>query len=199
MFVVVLFGHIVGVLILFVAFALEWVALRQLRRSATVDELMSWVEFTRLLPRLHRAAAPLILLTGAYMASELSLWQSGWIPVSLASLVILAIVGMTGGARLRALGRVSTAGPDASEIVRDPAGARWLVVSFRLRVSAMLGIVYLMVAKPDLVPSLTIVTTSALAGAVSTFRMWQGTRGAAGARRAVEDTAAFADAKRQRA
>ncbi len=179
MFVLVLFGHIVGVLILFAAFALEWVALRQ---PAGVRETLPSVEFTRLLPRLQRTAAPTLLLTGAYMASKLRVWDAGWVAVSLATLVILATLGITSGARMRALGRVSIPASRAREIGRSD-GDRWLVASFRLRLSAMLGVVYLMVAKPDFMPSMIVVVMFAVAGAASTFLMSQATRGAAGERR----------------
>ncbi len=196
MFVLVLFGHVVGVLILFAAFALEWAVLHEMRRPAGGDAGQPRVEFARVLPRLSVTAALLLLLSGGYMASQLSVWHTGWIAISLATLVILAVVGRTSGARMRAaLGRVSNDEPDAREIVRRSTRDRWLTASFRLRVSAMLGVVYLMVAKPDLVPSMIIIITFALAGAASTFRMWQAPRGARGERRPAEKAGALAEGK----
>ncbi len=154
MLVLTLFGHIVGVLILFAAFALEWVALRQLRGSVVRDGAIPGVELTRLLPQLHRTAGILLILTGGYMASTMGVWSFGWIRVSLAALVVLAIAGTVSVARLRS----------------HPDGP-WLTTSFRTRVSSTLAIVYLMVAKPDVMPSLTIVVLAAVAGAASTLTM----------------------------
>ncbi len=179
MFILVLFGHLVGVLILFAAFALEWLALRQLQRAPAFGGTPLWKEIIRLLPRFHRIAGVVILLTGAYMATKLGAWRSGWVPVSLAGLVVLAILGMAGGARMGALGRPHAGEADASQIVRDRVTAIWLVASLRFRVPATLGIVYVMIAKPDFGTSVTIVVVSALAGAATVVPAWRASSAAA--------------------
>ncbi len=154
MFLVILFAHIVGALILFAAFALEWVTLG------------GRPEFASVLQRLHRTAGGLLVLTGGYLASQLGVWRDGWTTVSLAVLVALAIAGAMGGARIRALGLSS-------------GGDAWLAASFRIRLSVALGIVYLMVAKPDFMQSATLVAASALIGATLAFPIVRATRAAA--------------------
>ncbi len=173
MFVLVLFSHIVAVLTLSAAFALDWVALHDFGRRppGASDDPMLAPGLARLIPRLHRAAGLLILVSGAYMSTELGLWGSGWITVSLAAVIVLAIAGAIGGARMRALAQPSGRGADA-RAARARAAA-WLHASFRTRVSATVGIVYVMVAKPDFVTSLTVIAAAALAGAASTMLAWR--------------------------
>jgi hypothetical protein len=158
MFVLALFGHIVGALILFAAFALEWVILGERPELASV------------LPRLHGTAGVVLVLTGSYMARQLGVWHNGWMAVSLASLVILAAGGMVSGARRRALGTSSR-------------GDAWLVASLRVRLSVALGVVYLMVATPDFALSITVVAAAALVGAAVAFPVWRAARGAAASRK----------------
>ncbi len=197
MFVLVLFAHIAGVLILFAGFGLEWAALHELRRpAAAAGGPTPAPDFARVVPHLHRVAGALILLTGAYMSTELGFWRSGWVPVSLAALVALAAVGMISGGRMRALARATGEGTGARAL-RDRLGT-WLSASFRTRVSAVMGIVYVMVAKPDLVPSLAVIAVAALAGGASTILAL---RSAAQPVAATDlgDVNGYAAAKRQRA
>src|SRR5215813_3315172 len=104
-----LFVHLVGMLALFVALALEWTG---------VDP--------RRLRRLGGGAVVLILASGIGMAARFGVLRSAWLGVSFGAMVLMAVLGAS--AR------------------REP----FLRVSLRARVGVALAIVFLMVAKPDL-------------------------------------------------
>jgi hypothetical protein len=86
-----LFMHIVGVLILFGGLALEALGLRQLRRSGTLSEAAPWLLPFSLTLRLYPVALAILLLTGGYLASNVGVWQFGWVRISMPTLVIIAV------------------------------------------------------------------------------------------------------------
>ena len=164
----ILFMHIVGALILFAGFGLESVGLRQLRRSGTVNQAQPWLALFSLVLRLYPAALAVLLLTGGYLASNVGVWQFGWVRISMATLVISTVVGIITGLRVHALYRNSLKAHTGA--LDGRLRASWLAALLGARGAAALGIVYVMVSKPDGVPALMVIVTSAvLAGGMSTF------------------------------
>ena len=164
----ILFMHIVGALILFAGFGLESVGLRQLRRSGTVNQAQPWLALFSLVLRLYPVALAVLLLTGGYLASNVGVWQFGWVRIPMATLVIITVVGIIAGVRVRALYRYSLNAHTGA--LDGRLRAPWLAALLGARAAAALGIVYVMVSKPDGVPALTVIVTSAvLAGGMSTF------------------------------
>jgi hypothetical protein len=121
-----LFVHLIGMLALFVTFALEWTG---------IDP--------RHLRRLSGCAVVLILASGIGMAARFGVFGSAWVGVSFAAMAVMAVLGAT--AR------------------REP----FKRVSLRARVGVALAIVFLMVAKPDLLQSLVIATGALVIGAAA--------------------------------
>jgi hypothetical protein len=166
--------HIVGVLILFIALALETVGLRQVSRSRAVEAAIPWLTLFTSALRMYPAALAVIVLTGAYLASNVGVSQQAWVRLSMATLMFVAIGGMIGAARVRALYRrllteAHTACPSDSRLHH-----RWLRTSVAARGGAALGIVYVMVGKPEFVLSLmVIVIPAALGAAAATIREWR--------------------------
>jgi hypothetical protein len=64
----VLFIHVVGVLVLFIGIAFEWLSLESLRRSTTSEHASSWVRLYGVVPRMYGFAFALLLLSGIYLA-----------------------------------------------------------------------------------------------------------------------------------
>jgi hypothetical protein len=171
-----LFVHILGALALFGAMGMEWVALLNLRRVGTAEQAREWLKVFALFPRIYPFAWGAILLAGLYMTALV--WKgAGWIIVALVSVVVLGAAGgaLTGrhmpslvqgvaGAK----GALSTA---LQATLRDP----YLLAVFQVRLAFTLGIVFLMVAKPDLVVSLLDMGVATLLGLLSTLPL----RGAA--------------------
>jgi hypothetical protein len=158
----ILFMHIVGVLILFAGLALESVGLRQLRRSATVSQAAPWLVLFSLLLRLYPVALAVLLLTGGYLASNVAVWRFGWVRISMATLVITTLVGIIAAWRVRAVSRQSLKGAPAGGSVDARIRAAWLPVLLGARGAAALGIVYVMVSKPEGVPTLMVIGGAAV-------------------------------------
>jgi uncharacterized membrane protein len=152
--------HIVGVLILFAGLGFESLGLRQLRRSRTVGETAAWLTVFTLVLRVYPIALGTILLTGAWLATNVGVWSHGWVRISMATLVITTLVGILGAARVRTLHRHSGTEGDGGLVLRR-RGTSWLRMSLGARGAAVLGIVYVMVAKPYFLPSLLVVLVAA--------------------------------------
>jgi hypothetical protein len=172
--VAILSIHIVGVLILFIALALETVGLRQVRRSRAVEEATRWLTLFTSALRLYPAALAVILLTGAYLASNVGVWQHAWVRLSMATLMFVAIGGIIGTARVRALYRRSPTEAHTARCIDPRLHHRWLRTSVSARAAAALGIVYVMVGKPEFVLSLIVIVMAAgLGAAAATIRGWR--------------------------
>jgi hypothetical protein len=164
-----LFMHIVGVLILFGGLALEALGLRQLRRSGTLSEAAPWLLPFSLTLRLYPVALAVLLLTGGYLASNVGVWQFGWVRISMPTLVIIAVVGMIAAVRVRRLYQSLLNAARTGAVLDGRLRAPWLAGLLGARGAAALGILYVMVSKPDGVSTLiVIVSAAALVGATAT-------------------------------
>jgi uncharacterized membrane protein len=166
---VILTIHIIGVLILFAGLGLELVGLRQIRRSRTLAEAAPWrIVFTSVL-RLYPAALALILLTGAWLATNVGVWPFAWVRISMATLVITTLMGTIGAVRVRSLYQRSRSDGNTARLVDQRLRASWLRASLGARGAAVLGIVYVMVAKPYFLLSLTVILVAAGLGVALTM------------------------------
>ncbi|HEV2013647.1 MAG TPA: hypothetical protein VGR77_07175 [Candidatus Dormibacteraeota bacterium] len=160
-----LFLHILGAFGLIAALTFEAIGLRGLRRAVRREDALIWLGLSRVVQRLAPTSLGLILVTGLYMM--VTSWGArAWILVALASLVAFGAVGglLTGVRMARigpAVGRAS--GPLSDELrgaLRDPI----LLTSFRIRLSIVIGIAFLMSVKPSVVASLAVVVLGAAIG-----------------------------------
>jgi len=162
---VILFLHLLGALILFAALALEWICLRQMRQSTSLDQLRSWTGAAALIPRFHAFSGPLIIFPGAYLATKMQVWPQGWISMALLAVVVMVVLGMgVTGPRMRALIKASKQ-PDAvlSDLV-GRAHAGIFRFSFRLRIALGLAAVFLMGSKSPMGPSAIVMGGAAALG-----------------------------------
>jgi hypothetical protein len=160
---IALFAHVLGMLALFVALAVEWLSVELLRTVDQVGPSAFATTLLRQLPRITGVAVALILFSGIDLAVQFGLLRSPWVGVSFAAMVLMAGIG---GAALRPLLRTIRSSSDANGTLARQASNTSLRVSFRARVGVALGIVYLMVAKPDLLESALIVTLALAVGAI---------------------------------
>jgi hypothetical protein len=160
-----LFVHILGAFGLIAALTFEAVGLRGLRRAVRREDALISLGLSRVVQRLAPTSLGLILVTGLYMM--VTSWGArGWILVALGGLVAFgAIGGLLTGVRMArigpAVGRAS--GPLSDELrgaLRDPI----LLTSFRIRLSIVIGIAFLMSVKPSPVVSLAVVVLAAAIG-----------------------------------
>ncbi len=165
----VLFAHVVGVLALFVALALEWLSLESVRRSTARPEALTWLRVSAALPRVSGLALALILASGFYLGARVGVLGNDWMRASYAALLLMAIIGgPVAGPRIRALRRAAEDPSDrALPALRAAASDSLLRVSLRVRVVFGLAVVYLMIGKPDAGDSLLVMGLAAVLAIVT--------------------------------
>jgi hypothetical protein len=165
----VLFGHVVGVLAMFVALALEWVSVESVRRSTARSEAVPWLRVIEALPRVSGFALALILASGFYLGARVGVLGDGWMRASYAALLLMAIVsGPIARPRLRALRRAAEDPSDrALSALRAAASDARLRASLRVRLVFGLAVVYLMIAKPYASDSLLVMGLAAVLAIVA--------------------------------
>ena len=88
--------------------------------------------------------------------------------VALATVVLIAIVGASSGIRLRNTVRAAATSPAAKDVQR--ALRKWIFpASNRLRIALVIGLLSLMVFKPDLVGSIAAVAAAIGLGVIWSF------------------------------
>jgi hypothetical protein len=159
------FLHLVGALGMAAAYAVEAAGLVGMRRSTTGDDARAWFQTRRWVLVLGPSSIGLVLATGIYTIVVAWGW-AGWIDVSLASLVAVAVIGglLTGIPMARIGPSIErTVGALPEDLQRD-SGSRVLAISMTTRVAITIGIVFLMVRKPDMVPSVMVIGLAAAIG-----------------------------------
>jgi hypothetical protein len=167
----VLFAHLIGMLALFVALAVEWLTLELVRSAAAAGPPSPAIRALRLLPRFTAIAVGLILASGIYLAAQFGVLRSAWVGVSFAAMVLMAVLG---GSALRPVIRAAAQRTRVSRIddvvtLRRHAAHPFLRTSLHMRIAAALALVYLMIAKPDLLASSLVVAVALALGAAATL------------------------------
>ena len=151
-----LFFHIVGVLVMFAGITIETLALIELGRTQSLEQARLWLRGARVAGKLFPVATALIFFAGAYMA--FTVWhEAAWIDMGLLTLLALAIAGpRLNGKRFARAAKTAfaiTSGaitPELRQQLDDPI----LRASIGMMAFAALGVIFLMVVKPDWTGSL---------------------------------------------
>jgi uncharacterized membrane protein len=131
---IVLFTHVVGVLVLFIGIALEWLSLESLRRSTTWEHTSSWARLYGALPRVYGLASALILLSGVYLARGVG-FEFPWVRLGLGLLVLMGILGgPVVRSRVRAVRKAAGNSREAGfDALHSHASHPWLRASLIMR------------------------------------------------------------------
>jgi uncharacterized membrane protein len=172
---VVLFAHIVGMLVLFVGLAMEWLSLDSLRKSTASLKGSPWVSVLQMLPRVMGTAVGLIVVSGIYLAARVGVLDAGWVRVSFSAMVLMGILGgPVIRSRMRAIQRVSSdSGTETTATLRRYASDPLLRASLRTRAAVGLAILYLMIGKPDLGESVLLIVAALVLGAAISLPQWR--------------------------
>jgi hypothetical protein len=130
---VALFTHVVGMLVLFIGIAFEWLGLESLRRATTPEHASSWVRLQKMLPRVYGIALATLLASGMYLARHIGAFDLAFVRLGLGLMVLMGILG----------------------------GLR---VALFMRAAIGLAVVYLMIDKPLLGPSLVVTGVAVAVG-----------------------------------
>lgn len=167
---IVLYLHIVGALLLFVALGIEFVTVSRLRSAGTAEQARDWLSVLGSIRVIGPVALVTILVPGLYMVLTSAGWQA-WNVLALLAMVVMAALGAASNAtRMPAIGRSigplrGALPPEARARLRD----RIVWSSILARIGIGLGIVLLMTVKPDLVGSILALVAFAVAGAALAF------------------------------
>jgi hypothetical protein len=171
-FTIAVFLHLVGMVGLFIGYGLEWVASSLLRRSTNAEEVRAWLRIYRLSLPISGPGLLLLILSGVYFASITESMKQGWLLASLVAIVFAFGIGFL--PRVRMLRAVLPEGnTPLSEAGRASVQDPVILTLIRVRFLLALGILYLMIAKPDLATSLFILLGAIVVGLISAATAWK--------------------------
>lgn len=179
----VLFLHVFGAMLLFMAMACELFAGARLRRAETVDQARTLLPVTLMIEPLFPISTLVLLGSGAYMATERWSITDGWVVVAVATLLAFAVLGPNiQGRRLKAVraglddAPAGPLSPEQRRQIADPV--TW--GSMHAMSGGAVGLLWLMTNKPSLAGSVAVVAVLSAAGLLG---------GVSGARRVAASAA----------
>src|SRR5262245_18932908 len=146
----VLFTHVAAMIGLFVALAIEWVALARLRRSVAYEQAREWTGLWSLLAPVGVPSFLVVWASGVYLAKTVGAWHLEWASVAVPALLAVAVAaGVVRPRRKRLLQAISAHSgalpPQLLAELRQPL----LLRSLRLRTALLVGLVLVMTVKPE--------------------------------------------------
>ena len=170
---VVLYVHLLALFIGIGAASILLICLFQLRAAQTLAEAVPWGSVAGKTARTFPIAILGLFGTGAYMTTDVWTWSTGWIDVSIAGLVLLALQGPLVAERTaKKLERALHAngpgplGEEARRMTRHPG----LWVAENSNIGVVLGVVWNMTQKPGTASAIAAVVVGYAVGAAFGWR-----------------------------
>jgi len=175
LFTVVMFLHLLGALALFIGYGIEWVSSALFRNASSTEEVRAWLRVFKVSPPLSGAGLGIVILTGGYLGSLSGAMKQGWIPVSLLGIGVALLIGFI--VVLPAMRGIRKSLPTHNEPVSGALRLRLseplLLTGIRVRVLTAVGVLYLMVVKDRLLPSLLALAAAMFLGVLLSFPAWR--------------------------
>ena len=171
-FSIALFLHIVGALGLSVALGLEWIGLSQACKSTASEEIRAILRVVQSTTRFGFISMSSTVITGIYMLLA-AVGLTAWLLIVTGALVLVIVLTRALTApRMAVIGQTLAMekGPVSQtfqNLLKDPI----LWISIQTRVALVLGIIFLKIAKPDLVGSLLTIGVAIVLGVASALPM----------------------------
>ena len=167
LYLIALFLHIAGALLLAAATGIEWLCIVNLRKVGTIENVRQSLSNYKKLGMIGGISWLLILIPGIYMMAMEWRRYSGWIAVAFIGIMIIAVVGGAVSSRkLRKAEKLLTNENALTSEVQGILTSGSLAFSLRLRTIVFLGIILLMVAKPVMPTSIIILAVSIAVGSL---------------------------------
>ena len=164
---IALYLHILGAITLFVAAGVVQLGGSRVRGASTLEELRTWLKLVGGTQGMFAAGFFALLATGLYLAYRGFTYETSWIVVGLASLILMAVLGgAVAGRTLAGIGRAAGGtGPIPPELrLRILSPTPWAAGTAANGMG--LGVVWLMVNKPGWAESLGVVIALGVLGAL---------------------------------
>jgi uncharacterized membrane protein len=163
----VLFLHFITVVVLMSAAIVSRVGVSQLRRARRAEQVAAWMRSLGSLRFIFPVGVVLLYLTGGWLVGQAFRWTDGWVIVSALSLLAVHVNGSTASATaFRAIGMAMRGLQDGPVPAAAHAPLRaervWYAVHANLGI--VLGVIWVMVTKPALLPSAGIVLAMTAVG-----------------------------------
>jgi hypothetical protein len=167
-----LFLHVGAAVCLFVGMGIWVVGMAAIARAARVEQVRALADLVLMVRLVVPASALLVIVAGGVMTRIAWRFQTGWIAVTLGSLVIIGPIGAwVVDPKVRAVAALARALPDGPL----PAGlakrtqSRLLRLTLHTMAAMLFGIVFLMTTKPALASAIGAMVVSALLGLASSI------------------------------
>jgi hypothetical protein len=176
---IALFVHLIGVIVLFIAFGIGQRAGARMRGAGSVDHALLWLGLLRVTTPMFPTALTLLLGSGLFMTADAWSFTTPWVAVSIVAVVIVG--GLGAGHTTRSFGRMSSALEAADGKVTDEVRAAlddsgtWMAL---FAINGMsFAVLWLMVVKPGwlqsiVLPAVLFVVGGALGFAAIRQGMW---------------------------
>ena len=159
---VLVFCHILGATGLFVVLAFERLCLSRLQGSTSREQAAEWIGVCSILPRLRMPSVLLILVPALYWA--FTAWRGiPWVYVSLIAVVAAALTGKfmsTKAFERLALAVNTDPFPSPATLPKELWGTLW--GSLHIRTGLVVGLLAIMVLKPDAIESVSLLGAAVL-------------------------------------
>ena len=163
----VLYVHLLALFIGIGAGSVLLTCLFQIRAAGTVEQAVPWGIVSGKVARLFPIAILGLFGTGAYMTSDFWTWNTSWIDVAIAGLVVITVQGAVIAERtakkLEAALRANGPGPLGPEARRMRLHPGLWVIEFS-NLGLVMGIVWIMTQKPGLGGSIAAAVGGYLVG-----------------------------------
>lgn len=176
---IALFLHVIGAIGYFLGIGTWLVVLVGMRRAQRVEQVRALIHLTDLSGPLAGLSVLLIVASGLYMALTAWSLQTGWILVALISLILMvpssAVLIVLHRSALDRLAREALDGPVPEALaqrIHDPV----LATVLQTVAALLVGFVFLMTTKPDLVGSIIVMVVALVLGVASGVLVARSTR-----------------------
>ena len=170
---VVLTLHLLALLLAAMASSVALYAALQLRQATGPPEAARWGRLVASVVPAFPVATATLLGSGAYMTESRWTWGTSWIDAGLTGLGLIVLCGSGIEAnRGRLLKRELTSvgmSARARRLLRDPYAWSAKMTTLTL----MVGIVFVMTAKPDALASAATIAASVVVGVISAIPFWR--------------------------
>lgn len=175
LYTIVLYLHVVGALSFGAGALISLVGLQSLHRAQRVAQVRSILGLMSLSGPIIGISMLVNIAAGLYMTAEAWGWQTAWINVAIVSVVLYFAVGAVMGTRRNAIVNLIDDMPDGPlpqpvvQRIHDPLFGTAVYMMLAL----LLGIVFLMTAKPALNSAIITMVVAAGVGVIAGLPLWR--------------------------
>lgn len=166
LYLIALFLHVTGALMLAAAVGIEWLCVIGLRKAAAIESARESLSTYTKLSMIGGIGMFLILIPGIYMA--VVAWHgAGWVAIGFLGIVLIgAIGGIMTGRKMRMMRNDASGLHDMTPEFKKRTLDNSLVLSIRLRTTLLIGLVYMMTVKTTMTGSAIVLLISIILGFV---------------------------------